>query len=233
MRLRAPARLRAGRDPVAERFASTAQPAADTPWRQAPWCAVDLELTGLDPRSDEIVAIGAVPISDGQLILGEAFYTLARPDRPPKTPAVLIHKLRSVDLATAPPLTEAINRLLDVLAGRVPVFHTALVEQTFLGRELRRRGVSLPRDADTEALGRAWLRERDGQAPSGLSLTGLASLLGQPAEPPHHALGDALTTAKAFIALATHLDAVRPQTVRSLQEIEPVVRGGARRFGPG
>ncbi len=233
MRLRAPVRRRGSRDGAAERFANAGQPAADTPWREAPWCAVDLELTGLDPRSDEIVAIGAVPISDGQLILGEALYSLARPERPPKTPAVLIHKLRSVDLASAPPLSEAIDRLLDVLAGRVPVFHTALVEQTFLGRELRRRGVTLPRDADTEVLGRAWLRERDGAAPSGLSLTGLASLLGHPAEDPHHALGDALTTAKAFIALATYLDAARPQTVHSLQEIEPVVRGGARRFGPG
>jgi DNA polymerase-3 subunit epsilon len=33
---------------------------------------------------------------------------------------------------------------------------------------------------------------------------------------PHDALGDALTTAQVFIALATHLDARRPATVRSL-----------------
>lgn len=218
---------------AAGRFKSTPQPASDKPWREAAWCAVDLELTGLDARSDEIVAIGAVPIVDGQLILGDALYTLARPNRPPKTPAVLIHKLRSADLADAPPLSDAIDGLLEVLAGRVPVFHTALVEQTFLGRELRRRRVRLPRDADTEALGRAWLRERDGVAPAGLSLAQLASLLGQPAEDPHHALGDALTTAKAFIALASHLDATRPQTVRSLCEVERTIRGAARRFGPG
>jgi DNA polymerase-3 subunit epsilon len=62
-----------------------------------------------------------------------------------------------------------------------------------------------------------WLRERDGVAPEGrLPLTGLAQQLGQRAEPPHHALGDALTTAQAFIALATHLDRVRPQTVGTL-----------------
>jgi DNA polymerase III subunit epsilon len=225
-------RLRARTEGAAAQFKRTPQPASNTPWRQAPWCAVDLELTGLNARSDEIVAIGAVPIVDGQLILGEALYTLARPDRPPKTPAVLIHKLRSADLADAPPLTDAIDQLLEVLAGRVPVFHTAVVEETFLGRVLRQRRVRLPRDADTEALGRAWLRERDGIAPAGLSLARLASLLGQPAEDPHHALGDALTTAKAFIALASHLDMGRPQTVATLCEIEPV-RVAARRFGPG
>ena len=62
-------------------------------------------------------------------------------------------------------------------------------------------------------LGRQWLRERDGATPAGISLGRLAQTLGQPAEHPHHALGDALTTAKAFIALASHLDALEPQTV--------------------
>ncbi|MGI8507601.1 MAG: exonuclease domain-containing protein, partial [Solirubrobacteraceae bacterium] len=159
-------RLRGRRQGTA-RF-SAGQPAPETPWREARWCAVDLELTGLDVRSDEIIAIGAVPISQGRLILGEATYTLARPDRPPRTPAVLVHKLRSADLATAPPLSEAIERLLDLLAGRVPVFHTAIVERSFLGRELRRRRLRLPLDADTEALGRLWLRERGGVEPGGL-----------------------------------------------------------------
>jgi DNA polymerase-3 subunit epsilon len=173
-----------------------------------------------------------VPILDGRLILGEAMYTLARPERPPKTPAVLIHKLRSVDLATAPAINDAIDQLLDVLAGRVPVFHTSVVEQTFLGREFRRRRLHLPRDVDTEALGRAWLRARDGAAPNGLSLMRLASVLGQQAEDPHHALGDALTTAKAFIALASHLDRIEPQTIRTLQDVSPPVVSGARRFGP-
>jgi DNA polymerase III subunit epsilon len=211
-------RLRASREGAAGRFRSAGQPGPDVRWREAEWCAVDLELTGLDPRSDEIIAIGAVPVRGGRLILGESMYTLARPDRPPRMPAVVIHKLRSADLVAAPPLSEAIERLLGVLAGRVPVFHTAIVERSFLGRELRRRRLRLAPEADTEALGRLWLRRRDGVAPAGLPLARLAQLLGQTAESPHHALGDALTTATAFIALASHLEAAgEPQTVASLQ----------------
>jgi len=158
-------------------------------------------------------------------------YTLARPDRPPKHAAVLVHKLRSADLAQAPPLSEAIELLLEHLTGRVPVFHTSVVERSFLGRELRRRRVRLTPDADTEALGRRWLRQRDGIAPAGLSLARLAQLLRLPAESPHHALGDALTTAKVFIALASHLDVEQPQTVASLQRSDEPPQG-ARRFGP-
>ncbi len=205
---------------AAARFEATPTPAPGTPWRQAGWCAIDLELTGLDRRRDEIVAIGAVPIQDGRLILGEAMYTLARPDRPPKHASVLVHKLRPADLAEAPALHDAIELLLDALAGRVPVFHTAIVERAFLGRELRRRHVRLPLDADTEALGRLWLGRRDGACPAALSLARLADVLHQPAQPPHHALGDALTTAQAFIALASHMDSLEPQTVGTLQQAE-------------
>ena len=217
----------------ATRFAQPAAVDRDTPWRAAEYCAIDLELTGLH-RSDEIIAIGAVPIRDGALILGEAMYSLARPEHPPKHASVLVHKLRSVDLREAPPLDEAIDQLLQTLSGRVPVFHTAMVERTFLGKELRRRRLRLPDDVDTEVLGRLWLRRRDGASPGGLPLARLAAVLGQPGEDPHHALGDALTTAKAFIALASHLDAESPQTVGTLQGAErELAAGGTRRFGPG
>jgi DNA polymerase-3 subunit epsilon len=231
-------RLILRRSEAATRFAQTPQPGPGTPWRQADWCAVDLELTGLH-RSDEIIAIGAVPIRGGAVILGEAMYTLARPQYPPKSASVLVHKLRSADLLGAPALDDAVDRLLDALAGRVPVFHTSMVERNFLGRELRRRRLRLPADADTEALGRVWLRHRDGDAPAALPLSRLAALLNQPGEDPHHALGDALTTAKAFVALASHLDAETPQTVASLQLAERELgtrelgAGGTRRFGPG
>jgi DNA polymerase-3 subunit epsilon len=57
-----------------------------------------------------------------------------------------------------------------------------------------------------------------------LSLARLCSLLGIPGETPHHALGDALTTAKAFIALAGHLDAQTPQTVGSLRSAGDLLR---------
>jgi DNA polymerase-3 subunit epsilon len=204
-------------------------PAPNTPWRAAGWCVVDLELTGLE-RTDEIIAIGAVPVLEGAVALGEAMYALARAGRAPAHGAVLVHKLRSVDLAGAPPLSQAVDQLLRMLAGRVPVFHTAVVERTFLGRELRRRRVRLAAEADTEALGRLWLRERDGVVPAGLSLARLCALLGIPGEAPHHALGDALTTAQAFIALASHLDVTRgPQTVGSLRDAEAQL-GGMRRL---
>jgi DNA polymerase-3 subunit epsilon len=209
-------RLRRPPEGAAAEFAAGGRPAGQTPWRQARWCALDLELTGLDPRRNDIIAVGAVPIEDGRIVLGRSLYTLVRTTRRSEHGAVLVHKLRVADLADAPTLDEAVDRTLAMLAGSTPVFHTSAVERKFLGPLFSRRRVRLPAAADTEVLGREWMRGRDGTAPPWVSLETLASVLGQPGEPPHHALGDALTTAKAFIALATLLDAREPQTVSSL-----------------
>lgn len=232
MRLR-----RAPAGAAAEAFVRASRPPDATAWREAPWCALDLEMTGLDPRTDEIIAVGAVPIDDGRVVLGGARYTLVRASKRSKVGAVLVHKLRLADVAEAPSLDEAIDLVLEALTGRVPVFHTAAIEAGFLARLFARRHVRLPAAADTEALGRRWLRMRDGEAPAlGLSLGHLTAELGQSAEVPHHALGDALTTAQAFIALATRLDAAEPQTVGSLLAAgagEAARAVGARRFGPG
>jgi DNA polymerase-3 subunit epsilon len=213
---------------AAAAFQSAGRPSGSQPWREGRWCAIDLELTGLDPRRHQIIAVGAVPIEEGRVALGRARYTLARPTHAPKHDAVLVHKLRLADLIDAPEVHHAVDLVLETLAGRVPVFHTAAIEQAFLTPLLASRHVRLPTPADTEILGRVWLRERDGRAPAGLALTRLSEMLGLPPEPPHHALGDAVTTAQAFVALATHLDRVAPQTVASLVHAGERLGGGRR-----
>jgi DNA polymerase-3 subunit epsilon len=223
-------RLWGSRHGSADTFAKASKPAGRTPWREASWCALDLELTGLDPDKDVIIAIGAVPIENARVLLGRSVYTLVRTSRRSQREAVLMHKLRVPDLADAPPLEQAIDVVFEALSGRVPVFHTAAVERAFLEPLFAHRGVRLPAAADTEVLGRLILRDRDGVAATRLPLGKLANVLRLPAESPHHALGDALTTAAAFVALATQLDALHPQTVGSLVRAEERLRG-ARRFG--
>jgi DNA polymerase III subunit epsilon len=219
---------------AAASFAAAPRPDDGVAWREAGWCAVDLEMTGLDPRRDEIMAIGAVPIDGGRIRLGGGMYTLVHASRRSQVGAVLVHKLRLADVADAPSLDQAVDLLLGTLAGRVPVFHTAAIETAFLGREFARRHVRLPAAADTEVLGSSWLGHRDGSVPPhGISLGRLAAALGQPAETPHHALGDALTTAKVFIALASLLDTVEAQTVGSLVAARTGREPAVRRFGPG
>ncbi|MGA2452549.1 MAG: exonuclease domain-containing protein [Solirubrobacteraceae bacterium] len=198
-------------------YKRTRLPAGRTPWRNASFCAVDLELTGLDPRENEIVSFGAVPIEEGRVQLGSAVHGRVRPLRSISESSIRVHGLRAADLADAPPLDVAIEPLLAVMAGRIPVVHVAAIERGFLRPALRRQGVRLRGPmVDTSVLGLVWLHERDGNGPRRVSLAELTATLGLPSHHPHDAVGDALTTAQVFVVLATHLDARHPETVRRL-----------------
>ena len=186
-------------------------------WRETEWRVVDVETTGLDRSVDEAISYAVVPIRDGRIASGEHTSGLVRPQRRPSPESVRVHGLRAVDLEGAPTPEEVGPRLVDALTGGVLVAHFAVVERTFLGPILAGAGMRFPRQvADTEVLGRLWLIGRGQPVPPVLGLSALAAELGLPAHRPHDALGDALTTAQSFLALASHLEADGPVTTASL-----------------
>lgn len=207
--------------PGARAYAQAKLPPRRMAWRSAGYCAVDLELGGLDPRRDEIVSFGAVPIEEGRVRLGESVSGRVRPRRAMDEASIRVHGLRAVDLREAPELQDALDPLLAALAGRIPVVHFAEVERGFLRRAFRLLGVRIRAQmVDTSVLGALWLAERDGTAPRRLPLAELAAALHLPSHRPHDAAGDSLTTAQVFLALATHLSAGRAETVGSLVTAE-------------
>ena len=213
MSFRAPAR-----GPGLEAYRRARPPRGRERWRSAAFCAVDLELTGLDAKHDEIISFGAVPIEQGRIRLSEVVEGLVRPDGLMRTDSILVHRLRPADLADAPDLLRGLDPLLGAMAGRIPVVHVAEVERSFLRRAFRRIGVRLHRAMiDTSLLGPVWLSERDGTAVGRqMELASLAAALGLPSHRAHRAGTDALTTAEVFLALASHLEEARPETVHSL-----------------
>jgi DNA polymerase III subunit epsilon len=181
---------------------------------------VDLETTGLDPGSDEIISFAALQIEGGRLRLDDALYELVRPRRMPDRDTILIHGLRKAELVDARPLAESLDGLLEALTGRVMVAHVASIEQRFLGAAFAENGISLINPVvDTAALAAELFRLRERGSTAPLGLTPLAQTLGLPVHRPHEADGDALTTAQVFLALATHLDRFSPQTVGSLERL--------------
>jgi DNA polymerase-3 subunit epsilon len=201
---------------IADQYKRTPVLTGRTPWRDARYLVVDLELSGLDPRSDEIISFGAVPIDAGRLVAGDALYGLCRPTQSLPEKSVLVHGIRTIDLADAPLLEVATQPLIAALAGRVMVAHVATIERSFLSPVLRRLGVRLHEPIlDTYELARLLTFQRHGPR-SQQSLDEVARDLKLPVHRPHHALGDALTTAQVFLALVSHLEEFGPETVRSL-----------------
>jgi DNA polymerase III subunit epsilon len=199
-------------------YAETAPPDPSTPWREAEFCVIDIETTGLDPADDEIISFAALHIAHGRLRLDDALYQLVRPRRMPSQETIVIHGLRSVELVDAPSFAETLDRLLEALTGRAMVAHVASIEEGFLGAAFRDSGLRFINPiVDTAALASELFRLRERVPPRPLGLAPLADALGLPVHRPHEADGDALTTAQVFLALAAHLDQFSPQTVGSME----------------
>lgn len=195
----------------------------DVPWREAEFCVLDLETTGLDLRRDEIVSYGAALVRQARIPCAQLAYGEVRPRRRSSVGALRVHGLRDADLAGAPRLDDVLDELTGLLANRVLVAHATWVERAFLKRALRARGRRLGRAVlDTAALLRACgLAEPAAEREPDLETA--ARRLGVPVHTPHHALGDAFTTAQLFLVLATRLERSpaggrgRPLTVRELR----------------
>jgi DNA polymerase-3 subunit epsilon len=203
-----------------------------TSWRAVRFAVLDVETTGLDRHRDEVLSFAAVPIEGGRILTGSAVTGLVRPAARPAPASVEVHGLRAADLESAPPAPQAFAPLAAALDGRVPVAHAAWVERGFLRPRLRAVGYRMPRRiVDTAVLWRLLCIERGDGDPGTCALAAVAAGLGLPAHRPHVAAGDALTAAQAFLALATHLEALGSGTVRSLAGAHWVVR--AHRLAPG
>lgn len=211
---------------AAAAYARTPPPARTVPWREAEFCVLDLETTGLDAATDEMISFAALQIAHGRLRLNDVRYERIRPRRMPDAQTIRIHGLRASDLAHAPTLREVLDGLLEALTGKALVAHFASVETAFLAAALQTHGLRLVNPIiDTAALGGELFRRRGQPLPDSIGLSPLARALGLPVHRPHHADGDALTTAQVFLALATHLDALEPQTVGSLEGYGKRTRG--------
>ena len=178
----------------------------DSNWREINYCVIDLETTGLDFKTDEIVSMGAVQIHSARIITEENYYREVRPKQNPTSTSIRIHGIRGVDLAGAAPIEEVLPEFASQVRGRVVVAHAAWIENAFLKDRLGNLDLDYSkRLLDTAALARTYdIVEEDTDHEPSLEL--LARVLKLPVYSPHHALGDALTTAVIFLALATEFE---------------------------
>jgi DNA polymerase III subunit epsilon len=188
----------------------------DRPWREVELCALDFETTGLDLRRDEIVSFGAVLVVDGRLRLSSMVHQRVRPGRPVPPRAAVIHSLTTAELADAPALEDRLDQLVALVEGRVLLAHGARIERAFLARALALRGLRLHCPVIDTAVLAVRAGFRAGTPDRLIGLEYLATTLCLPVHTPHHALGDALTTAEAFLALASRLEGGGISTVRQL-----------------
>lgn len=109
--------------------------------RHAGFAVIDVETTGLSPRSDRVADIAVIQLDRDLTPAGE-FTTLVRPGQ--DIAAARVHGITARDAAGAPKFGEIAPALLDLLHGRVIVAHNAPFVVRLLTAEFARTGVHLP-----------------------------------------------------------------------------------------
>jgi DNA polymerase-3 subunit epsilon len=189
---------------------ATAPPAPSrTPFPDVAFLAVDLETTGLDPRRDHVLAMGWVPVIDGEVVLRDAREVLVRPPAGVSVgESANFHGLTDDGLEDASGLRDALPELLEALRGRVLVAHHAPLELGFLTHAVRAvHGARLPvTTVDTMQLQHRLVAGPHGDvAPDALRLDAARRHLGLPRYTAHRASIDAIATAELLLAQAAEL----------------------------
>lgn len=212
-------RWQAGRrssDEAFRKFVRTPPPAPGTPFAEAELVCLDIETTGLDPATVDMLSIGWVLIRGARVDLASAESHVVKPtgglgDSPS------IHGLTDtvVDQGMAP--GQAMHRVLEVLTGRVLVVHHAGLDKKLLdrfSRELFGDKLLVP-VIDTLALeSRHASRQHHLEDTRSLRLPDLREHYNLPWYRGHDCLADAISTAELLLAMVANRDS--PTTLSDL-----------------
>lgn len=166
----------------------------------------DCEMTGLDPDSSELISMGWVRVSGGEMLFGSGEHHLIRPEGSVGVSAT-VHQLRDCELEDGQRLGEVLKRFLVAAAGRVVVFHHAPLDSAFLDRAAKAQfgaPLLLPM-VDTLRLEKRLLERRQEPLQTGaLRLQACRERYQLPDFAAHNALADAVSTGELLLAHIAH-----------------------------
>ena len=173
------------------------------------WVALDCETTGLNTKTDDIIAIGAVRICGNRVMASERLELLVRPDKKRISPeSVRVHRLREQDVANGTPVDDAMMQLMHFIGSRPLVGYYLEFDVAMINRVLfPMLGMGLPQQK-IEVSGLYYdhkyrqlpLSARDNPYID-LRFDCLMRDLDLPVWPAHDALNDAVMAALAFVKL--------------------------------
>ena len=159
---------------------------------------VDVESSGLDPRHDRLISIGAVAVQAGAVSLPDAFATTLRQDRPSGDDNILVHRIGGSAQLEGHDPSAALAEFLE-FAGKAPlVAFNADFDRVLIERAARAALGVVPHGPwlDLAALAPALLPDH---ARSARSLDDWLRLFAIDNPDRHNALADAVATAQLLL----------------------------------
>lgn len=166
--------------------------------RKTQFVSIDLETTGLNQKKDEILAIGAVPISGTRILAGKSYYRLVKPDRF-RIDTIRIHGLNPKELENAPKFSDIAHEVFSLIEGKIIVGYAVEMDYGFLKRAFKKEGYRLKNQTlDIIDLERGICYILGEKLPHEMTLDNLARKYGVKTSYRHNALADAFITAQIF-----------------------------------
>jgi DNA polymerase-3 subunit epsilon len=165
---------------------------------------LDCETTGLNPRTDEVIAIAALIVRGQRILTSRAFRAVIRPDKAPASASIKVHRLRAQDVAQGRAMHEVLPEFLRFIGGRPIVGYYIDFDIRMLDKYiLRYIEAKLPnRPIEVSSI---YYTLKYGGAPPGtvldLRFASILSDLGIPALDQHDAFNDAVMTAMMYVQL--------------------------------
>src|SRR4051812_40465851 len=166
----------------------------------AEFLAVDVETNGRAGEDCELTEVGAVLVGGGEL--HDEFESLVRVERPLSRGIERFTGITQAMVDAAPEPVAALERLAELLRGRVLVAHSAQFDRRALRQAFERAGVDWP---DPPVLCTIAMARRFAPLATQRKLAPLAGALGIEVDEVHRALADARTCARIFCALFPRL----------------------------
>ena len=164
----------------------------------------DCETTGLNPKIDDIISIGAVKINKNKILTSQKFERLAKPVKKQlDEESIKIHRIRSCDLENAEEIQKVIYDFLDFVGNRPLVGYFLEFDVAMINKYTKNFiGINLPnKQIEVSAL---YYDKKIGAIPQGnvdLRFDTIMRELNLPLMGKHDALNDAIMTSMIFIKL--------------------------------
>jgi DNA polymerase-3 subunit epsilon len=169
------------------------------------YAVVDLETTGLTPRTNRVIEVGVVLV-DATGEVQETFGTLVNPHR--DLGPTSVHGVRAADARRSPSFADIAGYLTQLLDARVLVSHNLAFDLMFLQAEYARLGVELPVSLSDGLCTMSLAGRYLGRA--GRSLGECCAAVGHEPMAAHEALEDAKSAARLLAWYLAHEDVPPP-----------------------
>ena len=163
----------------------------------------DCETTGLNPKVDDIITIGAVIIKDNKILTSKSFERMVRPKKKLTGDSIKVHHIREIDLKDTMEIDDVIEEFIEFVGNRPLVGYYLEFDVAMVNKYLKPKlGITLPQKQNEVSA--IYYDKKLPLIPQGnidLRFDTILKDLKLPSLSAHNALNDAIMTGMMYIKL--------------------------------